>query len=82
MNRNRLAIRLVLILAVVVIFFFRRGRMSPDATMGFAAAVIFAAVFTIVRVVLESKKKKALEQDKHTAAGTKDVELFSKPKDF
>jgi hypothetical protein len=82
MNRNRLAIRAVLIIAVAVIFFLRRDRMSPDAMKGFLAALGFAVVFTVVRIVIESRRKKSLEQNKQAAAGTKDVELFSKPKDF
>lgn len=82
MGRNRLAIRVVLILVVVVIFFMRRGRMSPDAMKGFLAALAFAVVFTVVRMIVESKRKKPQEQDKKAASGTKDVELFSKPKDF
>ncbi len=82
MNRNRLAIRVVLIIAVAVIFFLRRDRMSPDAMKGFLAALAFAVVFTIGRMIYESRQKKAVEQNKQDAAKTKDVELFSKPKDF
>ena len=82
MNRNRLVIRLVLIMAVVVIFLFRRDRMRPDFMKVFLAALAFAVVFTIVRMIRESKQKKALENDKQVAASTKDVQLFTKPKDF
>jgi ABC-type Mn2+/Zn2+ transport system permease subunit len=82
MNRNRLAIRLVLIIAVVVIFFLRRNRMSPDAMWGFLAALGFAVVFTVVRMIIESKRKKQNETLSQQASQSKDVELFSKPKDF
>ena len=82
MNRNRLAIRLVLILAVVIIFFLRRDRMSPEMMKGFLAALALAVVFTVVRIIIESKRKKQSDQLSQQAAGSKDVDLFTKPKDF
>ena len=81
MDRNRLILRLVLIAVVIGVFWVRRGHYSPKMVTGLAVALAFALTFTVVRAVLESKKQKQLEQDKQLAAKSKNVELFTKPKD-
>ena len=81
MNRNRLVIRIVLLVAVAVVFYIRRDRMSPDFAKGFVFALAFAVVIVVVRAVIESKKHKQVQQDQQAAAESKKVELFTKPKD-
>ena len=82
MDRNRLILRLVIIAVAVAIFLSRGGLHKPDAMKGFFAALGVAIVFVIVRAVMESKKRKQVEQDQTTAAAGKNVDLFTKPKDF
>ena len=82
MNRTRLAIRLVLIVAVVVIFIARRDHISPSFAKGFLFALAFAVVMTIVRAVVESRKQTELKQAQQASSDGEKVDLFTKPKDF
>ena len=82
MNRNRLALRLALIAIMIVIFFARGYQHNPQFVKGFGLALAFAAIVTIFRAVMESKQRKNQEEAKQLAAGSKNVDLFTKPKDF
>ncbi len=82
MSRNRLLIRIVLLVAVAVIFYVRRNRMSPDFAKGFVFALAFAAIILIARAVVEAKKRKQIAQDQQVGPEDKKVDLFTKPKDF
>jgi len=82
MNRNRLILRLALIAVAAGIFFIRGGQHKPDFMYGFIAALAVAAIVVIVRTVMESSKRKKMEQDQQLASQGKKVDLFTKPKDF
>ncbi len=82
MSRNRLIIRVVLLVAVAVVFYLRRDRMSPDFAKVFLFALAFAAVILIARAVVEAKKRKQVAQNQQALPEVKKVDLFTKPKDF
>ena len=82
MNRNRLILRIGLIVVAVAIFFARGGQNKPDFMKGFFAALGVAVVIIVVRSVRESKQRKKAEESKQVAADGQKVDLFTKPKDF
>ena len=80
MDRGRLALRLALIAVAAAIFFSRGGQHNRQFLYGFGAALAFALVVTIIRTVMDAKRKKAAES--LPSRENKSVELFTKPKDF
>ena len=82
MDRNRLILRLVLIAVAAAIFFVRGGQHKPEFMRGFIGALALALVFVIVRALVESSKRKKLEQERQLAEQGKTVDLFTKPKDY
>ncbi|HEY4930391.1 MAG TPA: hypothetical protein VII23_02380 [Terriglobales bacterium] len=82
MDRNRLVLRLGIIAVAVVIFFARGGQHSPQMVKGFSFALVFVLIAMGIRMTWEASKRKKLEQEKQLAFDGKDVELFTKPKDF
>ncbi len=82
MSRNRLLLRLVLIIALVVVFFVRGGQHNPRMLKTFAIAIGAAVVLIAVRMAFEASRRKKAEQDRQLTSGDKNAELFSKPKDF
>jgi hypothetical protein len=76
---TRLYLRLGIIVVVIIIFLARREHYSPQMVTGIGVALAFALVFAIVRAVMDSKRKKQLE---HKPADGRNVDLFTKPKDY
>jgi drug/metabolite transporter (DMT)-like permease len=81
MDRGRLALRLALIAVAAMIFFTRGGQHNPQFMWGFGAALAFALAVTVVRTVIDSKRKKAAQAPR-SSSETKSVDLFTKPRDF
>ena len=54
----------------------------PQMLKTFAIAMLAAVLLIGIRLAYEASKRKKAEQDKQLTAGSKDIDLFTKPKDF